>query len=209
MDFPVGRSRTEQGKPLPRYLNSIRDNAQELVDKGTLILGCDHATISNKTAVGDIKIFPKIIWLLSDHRRRAEYVSLRSRFIIEESRGITSSHGQTRLVRVNYQQSSKKEKQSRERQCDLDPLFLSWGKVRSDEEKFRTLWIIFNKISVFRVLNVHYFRRQSIFWRRWDKNVKNKKEDSILNRSRMTLVTSLFFFSIRYHFMRYTSEENS
>jgi len=61
MDFPVGRSRTEQGKSLPQYLNSIRDNAQELVDKGTLILGCDHETISNKTAVGGIKIFPKII----------------------------------------------------------------------------------------------------------------------------------------------------
>ena len=59
MDFPVGRSRTEQGKSLPQYLNSIRDNAQELVDKGTLILGCDSATIRNKTAVGDINFFQK------------------------------------------------------------------------------------------------------------------------------------------------------
>ena len=53
----MGRSRAEQGKSLPEYLISIRDNAQELVDKGTLILGCDSEIISNKTAIGDILIF--------------------------------------------------------------------------------------------------------------------------------------------------------
>ena len=61
MDFPVGRSRAERAESLPAYLRSIRDNTQELVDKGTLILGCDAETISNKTAIGDIKFFPKII----------------------------------------------------------------------------------------------------------------------------------------------------
>ena len=61
MDFPVGRSRAEQTKSLPEYLRSIRDNTQELVDKGRLTLGCDSETISNKTAIGDINFFPKII----------------------------------------------------------------------------------------------------------------------------------------------------
>lgn len=53
MDFPVGRSRDEQGKSLPAYLNSIRVEAQKLVDKDTLTLGCPSKTISYKTAVGN------------------------------------------------------------------------------------------------------------------------------------------------------------
>ena len=61
MDFPIGRSRDDRGKSLPEYLNCIRLEAQDLVDKGTLTLGCDSKLISNKTAVGNIYTFPQLI----------------------------------------------------------------------------------------------------------------------------------------------------
>ena len=72
MDFPIGRSRDDRGKSLPEYLNSVRLEAQDLVDKGNLTLGCDSKLISNKTAVGKI-CFHKKLYILSDYRWRDQY----------------------------------------------------------------------------------------------------------------------------------------